>query len=78
MTDKAATLDASVVLAPWFGRIELQSRIRREGNRFIGEGRSLHYDWQGKLEKDTGWQANGCELIADDPTLAEQVASWLK
>jgi hypothetical protein len=47
-----------------FGRIEMESRWRAEGNRFIGEGRALHYDLQGRLTKDTGWQPTGVELIS--------------
>ena len=75
----ASTLDEGLVtLAPWFGSVHMQTRFRREGNRFIGEGRSLHYDLHGKLERDTGWCPTGVEMIADDPSLAEQVAMWLR
>jgi pectin methylesterase-like acyl-CoA thioesterase len=47
----------------WFGYIRLESRLRSEGNKLIGEGRSWHYDQYGALIKDSGWQPTGCELI---------------
>ncbi len=49
-----------------FGHIVCESRQRREGNKLIGEGRSLHYDGDGKLTKDTGWQPTGVNLILGD------------
>ena len=62
-----------VRLHPFYGRIEIQTRMRPEGNRLIGEGRSLHYDGDNKLTKDTGWQATGCELIwGDEPACARK------
>lgn len=47
----------------FFGHINMESRMRPEGNRWIGEGRSWHYDGDGKLTKDTGWQPTGIVLI---------------
>lgn len=42
-----------------FGHIAIGSRIRWEGSRGIGEGRSWHYDGKCALVKDTGWQPTG-------------------
>lgn len=50
-----------------FGRIEMKSRMRPEGNRIIGEGRSWTYDGEGKLTKDTGWQPTGAVLYWSEP-----------
>ena len=50
----------------FFGHIDIQSRMRLEGNRLVGEGRSLFYDGNGKLTHDTGWRPTGCELIWPD------------
>ena len=57
MPSDRATLETAnlpVKVEVLFGRVEIQSRIRRDGLRFIGEGRSLHYDMDGNLIKDTG------------------------
>lgn len=59
-----------------FGHTELQSRFRRDGLRFIGEGRALHYDGDRKLTKDTGWRPTGIEVIAPDARTAMQVECW--
>lgn len=45
-----------------FGHVAIETRMRPEGRRVIGEGRSLHYDRYGKLVKDTGWQPTGVVL----------------
>ena len=50
----------NVRLDVFFGHVKLDSRMRREGDRLIGEGRSMHYDMHGKLVKDSGWQPTGC------------------
>lgn len=48
--------------------IEVLSRMRQDGTRWIGEGRSLHYDADGKLTKDTGWEPTGVKLIEPEPS----------
>ena len=55
-----------VRLEPFFGHIEIQTRMRPVGNRIIGEGRSLDYDGDGNLRKDSGWEPTGVELYFDD------------
>ena len=49
------------------GHIRLETRMRPEGKRLIGEGRAWHYDGQGRLAKDTGWTPTGCELYWPEP-----------
>lgn len=51
--------DFVVVSEMFFGHIRLETRLRPEGNRIIGEGRAWHYNGQGMLTKDTGWQPTG-------------------
>jgi hypothetical protein len=66
MTAPRATLDEGdipVKIDILFGRIEMKSRMRPEGRKVIGEGRSWHYDLDGNLTKDTGWQPTGVVLI---------------
>ena len=58
---------SDVRLSIIFGHIELESRMRREGNRLIGEGRARHYDLDGRLTKDTGWEPTGAVLIEPEP-----------
>lgn len=62
MADLHRPLDA-VSIDVFFGHIRIETRMRPEGNRLIGEGRSWHYDGEGRLVKDTGWQPTGAELI---------------
>lgn len=50
--------DQLVKMAVWLGSIHMETRLRPEGGRIIGEGRALHYQG-GKLVKDTGWQPTG-------------------
>ena len=50
-----------------FGHVQLETRVRPEGNRLIGEGRSRHYDGNGHLTKDTGWQPTGCVAYWPEP-----------
>ena len=50
-----------------FGHIRLESRLRPEGNRLIGEGRAWHYDGDGVLTKDTGWEPTGCVAYWPEP-----------
>lgn len=71
------TLD-SVHLDAFFGRLECQTRFRREGLRFIGEGRSLNYGRDGNLIKDSGWVPTGVEMEAPTKELAEEVSQWLR
>lgn len=54
--------EPKVILEPFFGRIVMATRMRPEGDRIIGEGRSWHYDGNDVLVKDTGWQPTGCYL----------------
>ena len=49
-----------ITISPMFGHIVIESRMRPEGNRLVGEGRSWHYDGEGRLIEDTGWQPTGC------------------
>lgn len=65
--------DAVVILKPFYGHIEMATRMRPEGNRWIGEGRSWHYDGDGILTKDTGWQPTGAVLIYPEP---EECKPW--
>ena len=53
-----------------FGHIAVETRMRQDGDRLIGEGRSLYYDATGALTKDTGWQPSGVVLIGDPAELA--------
>lgn len=46
----------------FYGHVRLETRMRHEGNRIIGEGRAWHYDGQGRLIKDTGWEPTGVTL----------------
>ena len=59
--------DFPVRIDMWLGHIAIESRMRSVGNRIIGEGRARHYDGEGKMTKDTGWQPAGCELYWDEP-----------
>jgi pectin methylesterase-like acyl-CoA thioesterase len=59
--------DAIVIPQYFFGFVILESRMRPEGNRLIGEGRSWHYDGQGALVKDSGWQPMGAVLYWPEP-----------
>lgn len=61
---------ANVMLDYVFGHIVLESRMRHEGNRIIGEGRAWHYDGDGALTKDTGWEPTGVVLIWPEPQRA--------
>lgn len=51
----------------FYGHVVLESRMRQEGNKFIGEGRALHYDRDGRLVEDTGWEPTGCVMILPEP-----------
>lgn len=75
MSDRPSPLEKEVLVVPehFFGRVEVQSRIRREGLHFIGEGRSLHYDRDGKLTKDSGWRPTGVDMTAPDEATATQI-----
>ena len=42
-----------------FGHIQIESRLRRDGERLIGESRALHYDRDGLQTKETDWQPTG-------------------
>lgn len=59
-----------------FGHIRMESRMRHEGNRCIGEGRSWHYDGAGALTKDTGWQPTGVVLIYPEPEVSRWWEFW--
>lgn len=48
-----------------FGHVKVDSRIRWEGSRGIGEGRSRTYDGKGNLTNDTGWEPTG--VVIDWP-----------
>ena len=73
----SSTLDTAdgpwVVIRPLYGRVVCESRMRFDGSRIVGEGRALHYDQDGKLEKDTGWQPTGVVLYWHD---AEEPRRW--
>jgi hypothetical protein len=56
-----------IITEHFYGHIVLDSRMRIDGNRWIGEGRAWHYDGQGRLIKDTGWEPTGCVLICPEP-----------
>ncbi len=59
MTSHASSLySTDVVLVPVFGHVKIETRMRPEGNRIIGEGRSLHYDGDGRFIKATEWETN--------------------
>ena len=54
---------APIVLADvFYGHVRLETRMRPEGNKLIGEGRSRTYNGDGSLVKDTGWQPTGAVL----------------
>lgn len=55
-------------IEPFFGHVHLESRMRPEGNKWIGEGRARHFDMNGKLVKDTGWEPTGIVLIWPEPS----------
>lgn len=73
-------MDAPIKITPIFGRIELQSRMRPEGNRIVGEGRALHYDQHGMLTKDTGWEPTGCSLewVMPKPSWLQQLVAKVR
>lgn len=52
-------LDEGIRINIFYGSVKLESRMRPVGNRVIGEGRALHFDANGKLVKDTGWEPTG-------------------
>lgn len=58
---KSPNSDATteVTIYTMFGHIVTETRMRPEGDRIIGEGRCWHYDADGLLFKDTGWQPTG-------------------
>lgn len=58
--------DPKVKINILYGHIRLESRMRPEGNRIIGEGRKWVYDGDGALTEDTGWQPTGCELYWEE------------
>lgn len=55
--------DVTIRFDVFFGHVRLETRMRSEGNRIIGEGRAWHYDGRGTLTNDTGWEPTGVELI---------------
>ena len=73
MTERAPLEEtAPVMLDILYGHIKIESRMRPEGNRWIGEGRAWHYDGDGNLTKDTGWEPTGVVMIWPEP----QVRHW--
>lgn len=44
--------DALIRADVFFGHISLETRMRRDGNKLIGEGRKRVYDGDGKLCSD--------------------------
>lgn len=61
-----------------FGYIVLDSRIRRDGNLIIGEGRAMHYDGNGVLTKDTGWEPTGIVMEVWDEYPYQPRTPWWK
>lgn len=53
------TNDVPIRFDFWLGRVEVETRMRPEGNRLIGEGRSREYDGDGKLIRETPWTPTG-------------------
>lgn len=45
-----------------YGIVFLDSRLRPEGNKWIGEGRTIRYGLNGNVTEDTGWQPTGVVL----------------
>lgn len=60
----------------FFGHVRIESRMRPAGNRLIGEGRCWHFDSDGKLTKDTGWQPSGAVLIWPEPETRKWWEFW--
>ena len=58
----APTLDGGVLVDIFYGHVEIQTRMRREGDRLIGEGRSLHFDRDKQLVRTTEWEPSGVVL----------------
>jgi hypothetical protein len=72
------------IVAPalWWGHVEIESRLRREGDTLIGEGRRIHYQ-DGKVVHDTGWRSTGVSLsnVPEETALGYvggQEPSWWK
>lgn len=51
-----------VVVHVKYGHSTLDTRLRPEGDRLIGEGRRCDFDRDGNLEKDHGWQPSGITM----------------
>ena len=53
------------------GHINLDTRMRPVPGGLVGEARSMEYDMQGNLIRDTGWQPTGSVLHWNgvDPSL---------
>ena len=60
---------APIKLELLLGHVVIDSRVRRDGNRLIGEGRRLDYDQRGVLRSDSGWTPTGvyCEVWDEWP-----------
>ena len=55
--------DVMVVLEPFFGHIEVQTRFVPCENGMVGQSRALHYDQHGTLVKATDWNSSGARLL---------------
>lgn len=54
-------------IEPFFGHVHIESRMRLDGHRFIGESRARHFDKDGKMVKDSGWEPTGIVLTWPEP-----------
>jgi hypothetical protein len=58
--------DVFVIPENFYGWLNLETRMRPEGNRLIGEGRCIEYNQRGEVIRDTGWEPTGASLILDE------------
>jgi hypothetical protein len=59
-----------------FGTKELQTRIRPEGNRFIGEGRTRLVDQNGFAHPWSEWEPTGAVMTCADDHPQEPAQDW--
>lgn len=57
-----AEADTSCTL-PFIGWVRIESRVRWEGHRGVGESRAVQYDGDGLQLEDTGRQPTGAVLV---------------
>lgn len=59
-----------------YGHVEIQTKMRREGNIIHGEGRSLTYDRDGNLTKTSEWVPSGVKMEVWDEWPEQPKRVW--